>query len=327
MEEKKPENQFSGMTREEIILEAKKQILHSAVLALAALIVIGVACYAWFVSTKTVTANVGPVTLAGESFELASVGSAGKYDTFVPQDMRIVGEEWTKDSQKGTQTSQEKQSILWNMTSENNLGNYSSEDEGIRPGSNGTLEFYVIRKQQSDVTVKAYLDIIPMKGGEQLTSNERLCQLLRGHLLFAYRVDDGAIQLAELSDGSFEVTVPADKEQVKVTVSWYWPYFLSHAIDYFGSFREEMSRRVVNSLKDDSDSVNYFFTDGAKDKYVGSDRNDSGNPITNVDGKITITVKNVRQYAKRLGEYYNEADQKIGDNVDSIVLRLRAEAG
>ena len=46
MKEQKKENQFSGMTLEQIILEAKKQILHSAVLALAALIVIGVACYA-----------------------------------------------------------------------------------------------------------------------------------------------------------------------------------------------------------------------------------------------------------------------------------------
>ena len=320
MKEQNQDNRFSGMTREEVIQEAKKQIVHSAVLALAALIVIGVACYAWFVSTKAVTANIGPVTLYTECFELASVGTAGKYDGLVPEGMRILGKTWPETNPTGTQTTQEKQTILWNMTSDNNLGNYSEEDQGIHPGSYGTLEFYVIRKQTPEVKVQAYLDIIPMKEGNQLTNDERLCQLLRGHLLFAYTVEgDDTTHLTGLSDGSFEISVPADKDKVKVTVKWYWPYFLSHAIEYYQDFGTEMPQRVVDSLTEGN--VNYFFRDKVWDVYVGGERKDEE------DTRTVITVDNVRQYAKRLGEYYNDADQMIGESVDSIVLRLRAEAG
>ena len=156
------ENQFSGMTRQEIILEARKQILHSAVLALAALIVIGVACYAWFVSSKSVTAIVGPVTLNADSFELASKGTAGKYDGLVPESIRMRGETWSGISVTGTQTTQNKKTILWNMTSDNNLGNFSQADIGIQPGDYGALEFYVLRKQQGDLKINCFLEIIPL---------------------------------------------------------------------------------------------------------------------------------------------------------------------
>ena len=50
-------NRFSGMSRAELEKEARKQIVHSGLLALAALIVIAVACYAWFCSAGAVTAQ------------------------------------------------------------------------------------------------------------------------------------------------------------------------------------------------------------------------------------------------------------------------------
>ena len=74
------ENRFSGMTPEEIKLEAKRQIVRSAFLALAALIVIGVACYAWFANNRTVTANLSSVSLNADCFELASVSYVGAFD-------------------------------------------------------------------------------------------------------------------------------------------------------------------------------------------------------------------------------------------------------
>lgn len=344
------ENQFSGMTREEIILEAKKQILHSAVLALAALIVIGVACYAWFVSSSTVTAIVGSVTPDADCFELASEGTAGKYDGLVPGSIRVLGEAWPGISVSGTQTTQNKKTILWNMTSDNNLGNFSQADNGIQPGDYGTLEFYVLRKQQGDLKINCYLDIIPLdETGKELVSTTeqntteagtgeaadatRVLQLLRGHLLFfstyqistidseGKQVNTTMRQLTDISDGSFQVELPAGMEEVKVTLNWYWPYFLRHAIEYYqdSTFAEKMSERVVDSLAEGN--VNYFFTNDATMVYVGYARKDEN------DTRTVITRQNVTRYAKRLGEYYNEADQVIGDNVKGIVLRLRAEAG
>lgn len=348
------ENRFSGMTREEIILEAKKQILHSAVLALAALIVIGVACYAWFASSDTVTAIGGSISLNADCFELASEGSEGNYDDLVPTDLQNQGSDWGDG--KGTQTSRntdsndKKESILWRMTSDNNLGNFSQADNGIQPGDYGTLEFYVLRKQQGDLKINCYLDIIPLdENGKELVSTTeqntteagtgeaadatRVLQLLRGHLLFfstyqistidseGKQVNTTMRQLADISDGSFQVELPAGMEKVKVTLNWYWPYFLRHAIEYYqdSTFAEKMSERVVDSLAEGK--VNYFFTNDATMVYVGNERKDDN------DTRTVITKQNVTRYAKRLGEYYNEADQVIGDNVKGIVLCLRAEAG
>lgn len=344
------ENRFSGMTREEIILEAKKQILHSAVLALAALIVIGVACYAWFVSSGTVTAITGPVTIDLECFELASIGTAGEYYKLVPEALRNPGYDWNSNgtqTKRNTDISDKNQSILWNMTSDNNLGNFSQADNGIQPGDYGTLEFYVLRKQQGDLKINCYLDIIPLdETGKELVSTTeqntteagtgeaadvtRVLQLLRGHLLFfstyqisaeGEQVNKTMRQLADISDGSFQVELPADMDKVKVTLNWYWPYFLRHAIEYYqdSTFAEKMSERVVDSLAEGN--VNYFFTNDATMVYVGNERKDEN------DTRTVITKQNVTRYAKRLGEYYNEADQVIGDNVKGIVLRLRAEAG
>lgn len=344
------ENRFSGMTREEIILEAKKQILHSAVLALAALIVIGVACYAWFVSSGTVTAITGPVTLDLDCFELASIGTAGEYYKLVPEALRNPGYDWNSNgtqTKRNTDISDKNQSILWNMTSDNNLGNFSQADNGIQPGDYGTLEFYVLRKQQGDLKINCYLDIIPLdENGKELVSTTeqntteagtgeaadvtRVLQLLRGHLLFfstyqisaeGEQVNKTMRQLADISDGSFQVELPADMDKVKVTLNWYWPYFLRHAIEYYqdSTFAEKMSERVVDSLAEGN--VNYFFTNDATMVYVGNERKDEN------DTRTVITKQNVTRYAKRLGEYYNEADQVIGDNVKGIVLCLRAEAG
>ena len=344
------ENRFSGMTPEEIKLEAKRQIVRSAFLALAALIVIGVACYAWFASSDTVTAIGGSISLNADCFELASEGREGNYDDLVPTDLQNQGSDWDG---KGTQTSRntdsndKKESILWNMTSDNNLGNFSQADNGIQPGDYGTLEFYVLRKQQGDLKINCYLDIIPLdENGKELVSTTeqntteagtgeaadatRVLQLLRGHLLFfstyqisaeGEQVNKTMRQLADISDGSFQVELPAGMEKVKVTLNWYWPYFLRHAIEYYqdSTFAEKMSERVVDSLAEGK--VNYFFTNDATMVYVGNERKDDN------DTRTVITKQNVTRYAKRLGEYYNEADQVIGDNVKGIVLRLRAEAG
>lgn len=301
------ENRFSGMTREEIVLEARKQILHSALLALAALIVIGVACYAWFASNKSVTAQISAVSLNGDCFELASVGGEGRFDSEAPEEFRTEGDAWTYGSLSGTQTSNTSQSILWRMNSTSNIGNLNSRGRGISPGSRGTLEFYVIPKRNSDLSLDACLDIIPMKTGSQLDDTSPAWELLRGHLLFLCEYEEQGTtvrQLAEMADGHFQIAVPAGTQEMKVTIKWYWPYLLSHAIAY----DEQVAEYVVDSLKEENPQ--YFFYGSGLDQYMG--------------GKVT--KDNLSRYMRRLSDFYNNADQFIGDNVDSIILRLRVEA-
>lgn len=305
------ENRFSGMTPEEIKLEARRQIVRSTFLALAALIVIVVACYAWFANNKTVSANLGQVSVNADCFELASEGMAGGDNTLsiVPTEYRNEGEDWGTD--RGTQTGNEKQSILWRMNNNSHIGNLAKSGSGIRPGAKGKLEFYVIPKRSSAMTIHAYLDVIPYKetkGTPKVlteVSNETIQLLLRGHLLFSYKVGDKAqYHLVQLSDGGFSIDIPEGSQEVKVTIEWYWPYLLSHAEKYDST----IAGLIVGSLNGDPQYFLYD-EDGTLSEYAGK-----------------VTSNNLGSYLKRLGAYYNNADQQIGDNVDSIVLRLRAEA-
>ena len=327
MKEQKRENQFSGMTREEILLEARRQILRSAVLALAALIVIGVACYAWFANNRSVSANLSEISLNADCFELASEGIAGRFDSLVPGELGNSDNNWEN---KGTQTGNDNRSILWRISENSNIRNYG-KSRGISPGSSGELVFYIIPKQSGQITLNCTLDIqCDVKENGQ-TAEQPLQELMRGHLLFICRyTENGKLKqkLVDLEDGHFQVTVPAEVERLQVTLEWCWPYLLSDAAKFDEKCDREvgektMSEWIVNSLMDDTDEIQYpqhFFKSTVQDHYVGEKLSGSQ------DTRIVITTDNLLRYAKRLGDYYNEADYIIGKSVKSIVICLRAEA-
>lgn len=310
MKEKKQENQFSGMTREEIILEARKQILHSAVLALAALIVIGVACYAWFVSSKNVTAEVGKVAMRAEGFELASKATGdgkGAYDKYSQYlDFTLPeGEFW--DSEKTTTWTKRNQTIRWRVDENSNFGNDGTK-KGIRPGSEGNLSFYVIPNADGPLTINCQLNAQPQLKNPNAKDADNVkataAKLLRGHILFAYEYSytDGGNTvtqsgIAEISDGSFTVTLPDAKanEPQKVTLNWFWPYLLRDAVS-----RPDYGETIKN-WTETQNLWDYFYYNNGTEVII-----DQTSP-------------------RNRNRYYNNADQFIGDNVAAIVLELTAD--
>lgn len=302
MKEQKKENQFSGMTREEIILEAKKQILHSAVLALAALIVIGVACYAWFANNKSVNAEVGKVAMRVEGFELASAadgagkGAYDKYgsylDTTLPEGETIPSQvAW--DVQKTMTWTKRNQTIRWRVDKDSNFANAGSR-KGIRPGSSGTLSFYVIPNATGELTVKCSLSLQPKMKNDG--SADTAAKLLRGHILFVYEYLNGEqTGIANVTDGSFMVHLPNAQANVpqKVTLNWFWPYLLRDAVNRadFGA--------TIKGWTEDPEQLEFFYYNG-------------GSQLAGMS-------------AKNRSRYYNNADQFIGDYVSTIVLELTAD--
>lgn len=306
------ENRFSGMTREEIILEAKKQILHSAVLALAALIVIGVACYAWFANNRTVTANLSSVAINADSFELASVSDVGAFDAATPSDYTVpAGDNWTNDGQNGTITGSS-HSIQWRVSKQSNLGNYGEDSFGISPGAQNTLEFYVVPRRNGNMKLKCTLDIIPLPvvdGVEDAVAKK----LLRGHLLFDYQYSDSS-GLIDVKSGSFTINL-ADAVAgipVKVTLNWRWPYVLEDA------YKGDYGNTILGWIKDSNAAYSdFFFYTGDVNGTQGSETK----PQVDIAGKDPLKPA---EYLE-LSEYYNNADQYIGNNVDHIIFRLTAE--
>ncbi|MDY4599588.1 MAG: hypothetical protein SPC78_08165 [Candidatus Faecousia sp.] len=318
MEEKKQENQFSGMTREEIILEAKKQILHSAVLALAALIVIGVACYAWFASNKNVTAKAGSVSVAQNGFELASVGAEGVFDGQIPTDFTVpAGEAWTSPkNEPGTYTAGQ-QAILWRMSDESHLGNQkkgaggSEAGGGISPGSGGKLTFYVIPQRDGLLKLAFHLNVIPLSSAKgALSESEAAWKLIQGHLLFSHSTVDAdgktatdeknnlVMELVDFENKSFTLNFGEVKKAgapIPVTLSWTWPYVLEDA----------RADTTVAAWMSNGENAGYFYY---------HDPGKTGQNTVNISG---VTEKN-------LSDWFNNADQKIGDDIDAIILQLTA---
>lgn len=293
MKEQEKENRFSGMPREEIYREARKQIARSALLALAALVVIAVACYAWFANNREVSAMMGQVSLGRYGYELASVGQDGNFDDLTVD----KGTSWTSAFGLGTQTDG-KQMIRWNMTDSDNLGN-SGDETGIRPGSKGQLKFYIIPKQAGEINLAFHLEITPYDlSGNLIDAGNTLSKLLRGHLLFAYAYDlgDGETKaLLDIASDNFRITIPNAKidEPVEVTLDWFWSNLLSDAKEH-PEYGTEISKWMENSSM-----TEWFFYNGVKPVDVNSPQ-------------------------RLLNDYYNNADQQIGDNIGKVIVQLTA---
>lgn len=301
-------------SREETYREARKQIVRSAFLALAALGVIVFACYAWFVSSGTVTGTVGSVRIDGSSFELASEGGVGVYDNLMPTDCTEPGENWKLDENTPGKITGEKSDILWRISSDSNLENGKGQT-GISPGSHGQMQFYIIPKRNGDLTLKFDIELAPLdKYGKQITMQEdkTLNWLLRGHFLFAYECKEAqgfnqnnTPTLIAYNNSFFNLTFKSVKEDepIRVTLYWTWPLLLKNIIqnDLFDNV--EVGPAVQGWMKATPD---HFFYD-------------EGKPISEPD------FDNFTQQFRQYNNCYNNADQYIGDKVQSLILRLTAE--
>ncbi|MDD6966307.1 MAG: hypothetical protein PUK18_02210 [Firmicutes bacterium] len=311
-------NEQPDNSREETYREARKQIVRSAFLALAALGVIVFACYAWFVSSGTVTGTVGSVRIDGSSFELASEGGNGNWDEKL-DGYAEPGETQPIDGLDLVTTGKEND-IIWKISPKSNLENgkdqTGKDQTGISPGSHGQMQFYIIPKRDGELTLKVDVELIPLnKQGEHITmkDDETLNWLLRGHFLFSYECQqangynpENTPTLKAYNNKSFNLTFRDVKEDepILVTLDWKWPEFM---------------RDIINNDKDGStvkgwmsEQPNHFF-------YNGKDEN--GNTIQ----IFKPTDKNFTSQFGQYNNYYNNADEYIGDNVQSLVLRLTAE--
>lgn len=290
---------------QEVVKDARKQITRSAVFAIAALVVIVFACYAWFVSTNNVSANIGGIQIMGSPFELASVGAGSLYDKMLPDDLRIPGGSWKHSSENGTVTGAN-DSILWNVSTDSNLNNVSNESDNLQPGAKGSMQFYVIPKADGALKLSFQLELIPMMlpAGStdqfvEATQDEVLLKLLKGHFLFNQEIN-GKLTWIECQSGTFTLTFSDCKKDTPelVTLNWTWPYLLSHVTK---------QTEVVSWMIQAPDY--FFYNDGR------------GFPAPTV-GDLKPDATSYATY----DQLFNNADQYIGDHADGLFLRLTAQA-
>ena len=310
-------NEQSDNTRDKTLQEAEKQILRSAFLALAALAVIVFACYAWFASNRTVTGEIGSVRLSGSNFELASVGDVGGVDSRGESIItKILGERagegspWSNsEDQTGTITGQ-KSDIYWNVSSNNHFGNLTAGD-GIQPGAEGTMLFYVVPQRPGTLTLQFDVQLIPLReidknNVEQVTNDNTLNPLLRGHILFAYAKGEESLQVLDVNGSTFTMTFDVDENcsAIPVQLYWCWPEFLDDALKNV-TFGASVNQWLSNQMY-----MEYFFHDPS----LASNEN-IRIPDFSDDSNDSVTYNNL----------YNNADQYIGETIHYVILQLVAE--
>lgn len=297
---------------------------------------------AWFVNNSRVQAGGATVSAAADrKFELAAVGTTGKYDNILKSilgDIVQDGDDWssTDSTIDGKVTSNGKGDIVWVMSSDQNLKN-NTENGTIEPGSSGKLEFYILPKDTSahdftfTLTVKGYYKdngkYLPMSSKGNGFNAEKFYKLLSGHIQFFSSYDakgkyDGRLDATATAEGITITGLKRSTEnetQDKVTIYWVWPYYVGDMILPDGN----------GKLSNDDKKT--LFTDKLRETTAKEMADNYGkyfeNPIDNTSkGKIAEMVNgNIDEAAYNvIYTAYNNADKYIGENGEYILVQLSA---
>lgn len=291
---------------------------------------------AWFVNNSRVQAGGATVSAtADRKFELAAVGTTGKYDNILKSilgDIVQDGDDWssTDSTIDGKVTSNGKGDIVWVMSSDQNLKN-NTENGTIEPGSSGKLEFYVLPKDTSakhdftfTLTVKGYKE----SDGKyiQMSNSDKFYKLLSGHIQFFSSCDengkyDGRLTATASAEG---ITITGlkrstDVGKTKVTIYWVWPYYVGDMIlpDGNGKLSNDKKKTLFidklreTTAKEMADNYGKYFENPIDDALKGE-------TAEMVKGNIDEKAYNVIYTA------YNNADKYIGENGEYILVQLSA---
>ena len=363
-----------GLTPEEYRQQARDEIskvknewkvfLRTGIIMSAALIVIIIACIAWFVSNNKVTISTTRVQSAGSEFELAAAAkpnsetSAGVYDKLL-------------DVPKGTKSSIKNQnflatdgsntSITWAITDDSNMNN--NTEAGIEPGASGKMTFYIISHKEGplsvtlDLTLTGYTEEETAATSSNLQeADERAQKLLEGHvLLFAgydsdarsYKgwiskdagpwsmtLDPEGVVLSRTENGKLIWSVQnAKKDTVyPVTLYWVWPEILG---SYLVKDQSSIGKRPILFPKDWTEGSGHL-TELPKTLFKTMCSLDGNRYFywkESEDFKGTVTEGKLNQMRTdfnpvmygTLAVYYNQADEYLGSNVRFIKLKLDAQ--
>lgn len=307
-----PKKSNSEQNAQTFIQAARRQIIHSAIFAVAALGVIVFACYAWFASNHSVSGTIGSIQMLGSLYELAGNGrdkTDNGYGAFydntktgfgfnvLPAGDFSAGEEWPNLEATGTS-----QAIRWRLNDNSQIGNFGSST-GIRPGSSGTLQFYVIPNATGTLSLRFRLELKPLNDDGSANTIETLNNLLKGHLLF-YILDTKGTKIWVSWDGDasrpLQFDVPAENNvgvPQLVILHWQWTAELSQLI----------KDTTLNGKIPANRELLFYSESGS---------------IPEADNIKTAIDKN---QITELTKLYNRADRYIGSQLTWLEVKLTAQ--
>lgn len=291
-----PKKSNSEQNAQAFIQAARRQIIHSAIFAVAALGVIVFACYAWFASNHSVSGTIGSIQMLGSLYELASEGSnPNKYTlaSYNPPEGDIpLG---NRPNLKATGTNQ---SIRWQLSDTSHVQNITGNAR-LQPDTSGTLQFYVLPYVSGTLSLGFRLELIPLDdSGNAITG--RPAELLKGHLLFYLEDNSGKKIWTSWDSDNFKLQFEAAEEtQIGqpqlVTLHWMWASDLSKLRD-------------LDSKIPSKSQLLFYSEDPSK-----------------IPSETEITALLNANELTSLNKLYNLADRHIGANLSWLEVKLTAQ--
>lgn len=307
-----PKKSNSEQNTQAFIQAARRQIIHSAIFAVAALGVIVFACYAWFAGNHSVSGTIGSIQMLGSLYELAGNGkdtTDNGYGVFYDKtktgfgfNMLPAGDFSTDENWANLEATGKNQAIRWRLNESSQVGNFGSST-GIRPGSSGTLQFYVIPNATGTLSLRFRLELKPLNDDGSANTGETLNKLLKGHLLF-YILDDKGTKIWISWDGDtsrpLQFYVPEETNvgvPQLVTLYWQWTAELSELI----------KDTTLNGKIHENRELLFYSESGSVPKAD--------------DIKAAIDKNQITELTK----LYNRADRYIGSQLTWLEVKLTAQ--
>lgn len=301
-----------------------KDFLVSGLFVLAAIVAI-FACLAWFAANNRVSTTGSTIGAKADRYTLtaAGEGESGAHVGYYERSERTPEEKYAID---GLDTND-----AMTVTLGSNLNNETAGS--LCPGARGKITFTVTPHTDNlgDITInlsrvlKAKRNICKEADGNLSDDASTLLSLVKGHLLFftsckngyySGRVEDSKITIPKSKFCIGEKTTNPTNQSVPVTLYWVWPEYFQNFVltgntNYYKNLFEA-ENEGYGALKADvnKNKATYFYD--PSNGTAASDPHDNVDPYTNVDAYSAL---------------YNNADEKIGNEVISIQLRITAQEG
>lgn len=305
-----------------------KDFLVSGLFVLAAIVAI-FACLAWFAANNRVSATGSTIGAKADRYTLSAAGEgeSGAHTGYYERtnDGAVIGT--GEEDASGKVSPKLDISDAMTVTLASNLNNETAGS--LYPGARGQITFTVTPRTDNlgDITVnisrvlKAKGDIYKEEADGNLPDNANtLLSLVKGHLLFftscdqngyySGRVTNSQISIEKKKFCEGEDVFKPTNNPVTVTLYWVWPeYFQNFVLTgntnyYKNLFTAENADYAALKADVNSNKANYF--------YDASGSTAATDVYANVDAYSAL---------------YNSADEKIGNEVISIQLRITAQEG
>lgn len=293
-----------------------KKFMVSGLFVVAAIVII-LACLAWLLNNSQVRAGGVNVSAAGARLALTTTeqGSEVGYYERNGQDGQ---NSQAKDAGFDTTNSM-------TVTLNSNLNNESAGK--LYPGARGQIKLTVtpLADDLNGATIKISRALKPKNSDviNQSSYSEselpELLKLAKGHLLFFTGCDNGFysnrvtdsinIDKREFEDGTGKTT-----KAVNVTLYWVWPEYLQN-FAYVGNANYYKNLFAKEGGEgSDYRSAQKYVNENPSYFYYGY-----GSPVPTLSSTMKSTD------LARCADYYNKADDYIGNNVDYLQLQLSAD--